>query len=250
MGFRRGGDGGGGYEPPVRSELYQAIEAANPRIYRDAQTADRIGALMMEVLPPELAKPIAESAYRVKAVTMENKKGKPRPVVAHGNQTPEQAIGMAFKREFGRQPTEDEVGAILGSMSDEVGGVDQVERLMKGLGSFNAMQYRQQMQFAEKVLDMAKQDAALKGAIANHLGLGEGGGTTVVTAPANAGWMAQKPEILAEVPVLKDVTNGQAALAGTTIGGAGLAFLADYLMGGGERQPAPVAVVPAAGGYR
>jgi hypothetical protein len=120
------------------------------------------------------------------------------------------------------------------------------EALGRAGGAIGATGYQTRMDNVLYTLDQAQKDPKLQAVIAEYAGI-QPGTTVSVTPPGDAGWMAQRPGLLEKVPVLDKATNGQLAIGGAGIGGAGAAFLLDYLLGGDDREAQPVAVVPSGG---
>jgi hypothetical protein len=223
----------------------------------DRQVANRALESVLAALPPDMQEALADRQIRLSLPAIPGPKaqtGEPGVDWRFGlrkDQSLEDGVRETLNRQLRgekRQATDDEVAAAVQYAIDSVGDPAVAEALGRAGGDIAATSYQTRMDSVLGAIDAAQNNPKLQAALAEYIGA-PAGGTTVVAAPGDAAWMGQKPQLLAEVPVLKNATNGQLAIAGTGVGGAGLAFLADYLMGGDDRQPVAV-VAPGGGGYR
>jgi len=255
MGIPRPTGGGGRPVDPRRAALQELGVGRNAA--GDRQVANRALESVLAALPPEMQKALAERKISLSLPAIPGPKGEtgePGTDWRFGlrkDQSLEDGVRETLNRQLRpekRKATDDEVAAALQYAVSSVGDPAVAEALGRAGGDIAATSYQTRMDSILGAIDAAQDNPKLQAALAEYIGAPAGGTTIAVTPPGDAGWMGQRPGMLKEVPVLQNATNGQLAMAGTGIGGAGLAFLADYLMGGDDRQP--VTVVAPGGGYR
>jgi hypothetical protein len=282
MGLSRRGGGGGGSKPPLfddarKQQLHELKLAGNNSA--DRQVANAALQSILSTLPEDLQQQLAEReiifalpAVPAPKTTRPGKNGQVRDweFVVRPNQSLDDAVGdilnrrrnveiAAHKAAKAKDPsyvipdvpevTPEALAEAVQYAVDSVGGDAARAQALGQLGGAVAKsRYMTGVDTLMNALDEGQANPKVRAVLSEYIGA-PAGGTTVVTAPGDAAWMGQKPQLLAEVPVLKNATKGDLAIAGTGIGGAGLAFLADYLMGGDDRQPVAV-VAPGGGGYR
>lgn len=100
--------------------------------------------------------------------------------------------------------------------------------------------YKDRLGNMDRVLELAKGEPAIAEAIMQQMGRA---GTAAT--PAAASWGDEPFGLVQGVPVVEAITNQQAAMTGAGLGGAGAAFLLDYLFDRGQ-QP----VVVSSGGMQ
>lgn len=100
--------------------------------------------------------------------------------------------------------------------------------------------YRDRMGNMDRVLELARDKPEIADAIMKQMGRD---GVTVTAG--DPGWADAPVELFQGVPVAEGITNQQAAMTGAGLGGAGAAFLLDYLF---DRDQQPVVV--SSGGMR
>jgi hypothetical protein len=149
------------------------------------------------------------------------------------------------------EPTPEQVDEFLALTAERAGSLDRATQLGLIAGKIGSSAYITRGENHLYAFDEARKaaeagDPAAQRLIAEYIGV-QPGTTVSVTPPGDAGWMAQRPGLLEKVPVLDKATNSQLAIGGAGIGGAGAAFLLDYLLGGDDREAQPVAVVPSGG---
>jgi hypothetical protein len=263
--------GGGGAPPddikdPRRAVLEGLKVGRNPDA--DRQVTNKALATVLAALPEDIQQQLADRqvALALPAIpgrrdTDGQQEGNWRFVV-RPTQSLEQAAAETLRRQMNMDrkkddpwvdPTPEQVAEVVKYAVDSVGG-DAAHALAMGRvgGALAPTNYQTRMDTIVNMVDAAQENPELKAALSEYIGAPAAAPAVVApvadAAVADVAWMAQRPGMLKEVPVLQNATNGQLAMAGTGIGGAGLAFLADYLMGGDERQP--VTVVAPGGGYR
>ena len=259
---RRSGNRGSGGKPVV-DPVRQALEEHGIGVNNvgDRQVANVALSAVLDALPEDLRQALQERQITLALPAIPGPKGADGAEARdwrfglRKGQTLEQGVAETLNRQLANREgpdgkpmpaTQAEIANALQYAIDSVGDASVAEALGLAAGRIGANRYQVGMDTFQADLQRARENPELQALIAEQIGLS--GGTPASPAPVAtagaAGWMGQRPELLAKVPVLQEVNNGQLALAGSGIGGAGLAFLLDYLTDDDDRSA--MAAAPAA----
>jgi hypothetical protein len=257
-GPRGGNRSGGGSRPPggdapkPQSQFRKAYGAAN-------------------ITPAGVDGVLAHKAFGPRVVAATNLEGTPLPIFLKTEDQPiEEAVASFIRGNRSiNQPADSDVAAVMDELYGSVPAIRQdlqARLAMEDQALLNATlqeqtalrnyAYYDRIEAVERAMTAAKGNPALAEAMLRQMGVAApaagappaaapaaavppAAGTTVTVAPPGAAaWFDAPVELTQGVPVLENVTQGQAAMAGTALGGVGAAFLMDYLFG--DEQPVVV----------